>query len=171
MNDAGIRASGPASGDDARALLRDLDWIREAGPSSLRAAVHALCWRTNRATIDGFCTDPEVCAKILITARGVASELDARIATATAELDSSTELTADASQQRASLLRRRAAAESGLSACQTAMQLAALTRPRVPTASELADAIAEHRRRVHPEDACDADTALWQVIDPLPAAS
>ncbi|UBV13045.1 hypothetical protein [Mycolicibacterium fortuitum] len=145
-------------GDTMRARLADPSWIAAAGPAELRAAVHALCWRTVRSTIDGFCTDLHVASKVLITARGVKAELDARLAL----LDARTGTDPD---ERAVLLRRSANATEIVAACDAAVQFAQMRDARWPAASDLVAAIADHRRRVSPEDACDADTALWRVLD------
>lgn len=144
-------------GDTMRARLTDPSWISDAGPAELRAAVHALCWRTVRSTIDGFCEDLHVATKVLITARGVKAELDARLASLDAR-------TGTGSDER-TLLRRSANATEIVAACDAAVQFAQMRDARWPAARQLVAAIADHRRRVSPENACAADTALWSVLD------
>jgi Asp/Glu/hydantoin racemase len=147
------------SGEKFRARLMDLDWIAGADAAELRTAVHALCWRSSRAIIDGFATDSYVAAKVLITTRGVKDELDIKLAAAGAVA---------ASDDRVALLRRRSAAESVISTCAAAVQFAHLHggQSSAPDlATDLAAAIAEHRRRVDPADVCEADIELWRVLD------
>lgn len=158
-----------SGGDFYRARLCDLDWIRESGSGELRAAMHALCWRPRRATIDGFSTDTLVAQKVLITARGVAAELDARTDAVAAGIanrpsDDSRDLLL---REQSSLQNRRAAAQSVIVACDAALQferINASTRPK-RSADELVAAIAQHRRRIHPDDASQADLDLWRVLD------
>jgi len=157
-----------SGGNLARAQLQDLDWVRGARPSELRAAVHALCWRARRATIDGFTEDPMVARKVLITARGVAAELDARSEAVIAAIANrpNTARLIELQNERSSLRHRRATAESIIVTCDAALQFDQLgaMKPQV-SASELVAAIVEHRRRVHPDDVCEADSDLWRVLD------
>ncbi|MFA5709934.1 hypothetical protein [Mycolicibacterium sp.] len=162
------RSGSASAGDEFRAKLLDLDWVRSAGPAELRAAVHALCWRANRATIDGLCTDAGVAEKVLITASGVAAELDSRIDTVAASIAENPEPTtlADLQRERTALLRRKSSAETLTAACDAAVQFDRLSSAhRSVPASELAAAIAEHRRRVRPCGATEADNDLWRVLD------
>lgn len=151
-------------GDEFRAKLRDLDWVRAAGPVELRHAVHALCWRLNRTTVDGFCDDPQVADKILIAASGIKDELDARIAEA--EQRESTAGSGELNQQTrndlASLRRRKTSVDTVISACRTAV---ALGQQRPPAAEQLAQAISAHRNEVRDLGERDADTKLWGVLD------
>jgi Asp/Glu/hydantoin racemase len=147
------------SGEKFRTRLMDLGWIAGADAAELRAAVHALCWRSSRAIIDGFATDSYVAAKVLITTRGVKDELDIKLAAAGAVA---------ASDDHVALLRRRAAAESIISICDAAVQFALLHdgQSSAPDlATDLTAAIAEHRSRVDPADVCEADIELWRVLD------
>lgn len=145
--------SARTSGDEFRAKLSDLDWIAAADAVQLRAAVHALCWRSVRSTVDRIASEARIAEKVLIVARGVRDELDARI-------EAADEATHD---DRRTLLRRRAVAESIVTTCDSAVRLSAL-RPTAPDAQELAAAIARHRRSIDPDDACDADRELWKVL-------
>lgn len=158
---ANNRSSG---GDEFRAKLRDLDWVRGAGPVELRHAVHALCWRLNRTTVDGFCGDPQVADKILITASGIKDELDARIAEAEQRESTadSEELGQQARNDQSSLRRRKTSVDTVISACRTAV---ALGQQRPPTADQLAQAISAHRDEVRDLGERDADTRLWGVLD------
>lgn len=140
-------------GDQFRAKLADLNWVADADAVELRAAVHALCWRSSRAVIDGLASNPAISAKVLIVARGVKDELDTRLRAVDASM----------SDDKAALLRRRAAAESIVSVCDAAVQFAALESSG--SGPDLAAAIADHRRRIAPEDACDADLELWRALD------
>lgn len=144
-------ASRTSSGDAFRAKLRDLDWVRQAGPVELRPAVHALCWRINRATVDGLCADPAVAEKILATAGGVRLELDAHLAA-----------TADG-EQRTALLRRRTSVDVVIAACRTTVEFHRSRDGRA--AVTLAHAIATHRNQLHDNIVRDADIELWQVLD------
>lgn len=139
-----------SGGAKFRALLADLDWVRQASPAELRAAVHALCWRSSRAVIDGLAADPRVAARVLICARAIRDELDAR-------LDS-----ADVSEfaDPATLRRRRAAVVELIAACDAAVQDATLH-----AVSDLTAAITEHRRRVTDAEVREADVELWRVLD------
>ncbi len=146
--------SSRASGDEFRAKMADLDWIAGADAVQLRAAVHALCWRSVRSTLDKIASDPRIAAKVLIVARAVCNELDARIDAA----DNSTY------DNRNTLLRRRAAAESIVSTCDAAVQLTTF-KPLPPDEAELIAAITRHRDAIDPRDVCDADRELWKVLD------
>lgn len=171
------RASG---GDEFRAKLRDLNWVRDAGPVELRHAVHALCWRLNRDTVDGFCSDPALADKVLIVARGVRGELDAKLGELSDRLEAeyrygraAAETIDQYADERLSLRRRKTSADTVVTACATAAELyrdtkaASTDRERRATDAtiELGRAIAGHREQVHPDDACDADTALWKALD------
>ncbi|KMV15985.1 hypothetical protein ACT17_23140 [Mycolicibacterium conceptionense] len=163
-------------GDEFRAKLLDLDWIREAGPIELRHAMHALCWRFHRETVDGFSLDPFVAEKMLITARGVKGELDAKLAKVGARLDAedvdANELS-ELREERAALLRRKAAADTVIATTRATVEFhrpvvgrhSERERVAVAAAVELGRAIATHREQVHPDEACEADERLWAVLD------
>lgn len=146
--------SARTSGDEFRAKMADLRWIAAADAVQLRAAVHALCWRSVRSTLDRIASDPRIAEKVLIVARGVRDELDARI-------DAADESTYD---DRGTLLRRRAVAEAIVSTCDAAVQLSAL-KPSPLDKKALIDAISRHRHSIDPDDVCDADKELWKVLD------
>ena len=99
-------------GDAFRAKLTDLDWIRSCSAAELRHALHALCWRIQRDTVDGFCTDPQVAQKVLIAARGVNTELRSRAA-----------LLADGSDDLTTMRKRISSSEAVMLSCQIALDL------------------------------------------------
>ncbi|BBY53948.1 hypothetical protein H7J07_04765 [Mycobacterium koreense] len=152
---------GRSVGDEYREHLTDLDWVRDADAVQLRVALHALCWRCERSTVDAFASDPVIARKVLIVARGIRDELEARIKAAREE----------GSKNVMSLLRRRASAETIVSTCDAAIQLRAVTGGGGQRGDELMRAIARHAEAIAPEDACDADRELWRVLEEAPAAS
>ena len=163
-------------GDEFRAKLLDLDWIREAGPIELRHAMHALCWRFHRETVDGFSRDPFVAEKMLITARGVKGELDAKLAKVGARLDAE-DIDADEvnelREERSALLRRKAAADTVIATSRATVEFhrpavgrhSERERVAVAAAVALGRAIATHREQVDADEACEADEQLWAVLD------
>ena len=143
-------------GDAFRAKLTDLDWIRDSGAVELRHALHALCWRMQRETVDGFCTDPQVAHKVLIAARGVNAELRSRA-----------ELLADGNDDLTSMRRRISSSEAVILSCQIALDLHQQQRTDAlgtTAAAVLARAIAAHRLALHSEPR-EADTVLWRSLD------
>lgn len=140
-------------GDVYRAKMADLNWVANADAVQLRAAVHALCWRNVRSTLDAIASDSRIAAKVLVVSRGVRDELAARADAAVDDAD-----------ERQSLRRRLASAEAIVSSCHAAVQLAAW-QPSPPDEQELIDAISRHRRKIDPDDACEADMQLWKVLD------
>ena len=157
------RSSG---GDEFRAKLRDLDWVRGAGPVELRHAVHALCWRLTRSTVDGFCEDAQVAEKIRITATAIKDELDTKLAEAYRRENAaeSEELRQQAADDQATPIRRKSSADAVILACRTAVALAKQSQ-ETPAADQLAQAILAHRSEVRDGGERDADTRLWQVLD------
>lgn len=143
-------------GDAFRAKLTDLDWIRSCSAVELRHALHALCWRIQRDTVDGFCTDPQVAQKVLIAARGVNTELRSRAA-----------LLADGSDDLTTMRKRISSSEAVMLSCQIALDLHQQHRSDNlgnAAAAVLARAIAAHRVALHAEPR-EADTALWRSLD------
>lgn len=146
-------------GDAFRARLADLNWVRTCGPVELRHALHALCWRLNRDTVDGFCVDPRIAQKVLITARGVKAELQSRA-----------QQHPEDTAPDASLRKRISSAEAVILACQVALDLHNQSRPEDPAATAaaaLARAIATHRRALESEPLRNADAALWRELDEI----
>ena len=142
-------------GDAFRAKLTDLDWIRSCSAAELRHALHALCWRIQRDTVDGFCTDPQVAQKVLIAARGVNTELRSRAA-----------LLADGSDDLTTMRKRISSSEAVMLSCQIALDLHHQHRSDNlgnAAAAVLARAIAAHRVALHAEPR-EADTALWRAL-------
>lgn len=149
-----------SGGDKFRAKMADLNWVAGANAVELRAAVHALCWRSSRTTIDDLARDPAIAAKVLIVARGVADELDIR-------MDATDPSMTD---EHRALRRRRSSAESLISTCDAAVQFAKLDSDK-HSSHDLAAAITRHRRRIGPDDACEADLELWRALDERPVKS
>lgn len=150
-------------GDAFRARLADLNWVRTCGPVELRHALHALCWRLNRDTVDGFCIDPHIAQKVLITARGVKAELQSRA-----------QQHPEDSAADSSLRKRISSAEAVILACQVAVDLHNQSRtedPAVAVAAALVRAITAHRRALEDEPLRDADAALWRALDETQGAA
>ncbi|KXO92963.1 Uncharacterised protein (plasmid) [Tsukamurella tyrosinosolvens] len=140
-------------GDQYRALLRDPAWVLAADEEDLRSAVHALAWRNEKGLIAAVCADRRSCEKIRPVARLVKAEL-----TELASRASGAPRTADSRERNRALARRRAAVNTLIEA------LNAARSDRTAAFHPLVDAVATHRRETSPDEASDADRALWSAL-------
>lgn len=162
-------------GDYYRQQMRDLEWVRNAPLPVLRRAVYALCRHCDLATVEAIAADPTARDRVLATARQIATELHSWRATYAERLE---QLRGDWS--RSDEYRKADGAHRGtkqritqvnriIVTCKTAAAASAGTESREELAQKaaiaFAQAVAEHRRSFHPEDATEDDRKLWATLD------